>query len=85
MTSYPFPGCLTGRRSDAMERDEKRPEGLGVNGAEHLSATPCQLTTISPLLPLFLFYPKRTGHEARGSGFKVRLKACDMMGQLKES
>lgn len=37
MTSYPFPWCLAGSRSDAMEHDREEPEGLGLNGAEHLS------------------------------------------------
>lgn len=85
MTSYPFPGCLTGRRSDAMEHDEKGPEGLGLNGAEHLTPPPLLTDHYITATTIVVFPPQRTGQKARGRGFKVRLRVCDTMEELKKS
>lgn len=71
MTSYPFPGCLTGRRSDAMERDRKGPEGLGLNGAEPLSPPTNHYITTPTIVS---FPPQMTGCKARGHGSVVGLE-----------
>lgn len=76
MTWYPFPGCLTGRRSSAMDGvwQKRGPGGLGLNGAEHLPKPPATLLLPSdwPLyhhqVALLLCHPNWLGERPGDAG-----------------